>query len=228
MSSTFDLFSTAGQGSVVLSRISNKPVQPTYDTSNTSGFEFGAICVALDGEMECGDAWCIAKSADQAAILVADGLGHGPLAARASGDAVQCFKKEPFGAPAALMKNLHGALAGGRGAAAACALLQVSASKAIYAGVGNISGHLLSGQRPRGMVSHNGTLGVQLLRCQQFEYDWQPGGRVVMHSDGLSARWSVDSYPGLHMKHPAIIAGALYRDFVRRRDDATIVVGCHR
>jgi hypothetical protein len=78
------------------------------------------------------------------------------------------------------------------------------------------------------MVSHNGTLGVQLLRTQQFEYDWQPGSRIVMHSDGLSGRWSIDSYPGLNLKHPAVIAGVLYRDFVRRRDDATIVVGCQR
>jgi anti-sigma regulatory factor (Ser/Thr protein kinase) len=227
MSSTFDIFSATGQGCVVLSRILNKHAQPAHHT-RAPDFEFGAICVAVRGEVECGDAWCIATKADEVAILVADGLGHGPLAARASGDAVKCFKREPLGAPSALMQNLHGALAGGRGAAAACAVLQVSTSKAIYAGVGNISGHLITGERSRGMVSHNGTLGVQLLRSQQFEYDWRPGSRVVMHSDGLSGRWSVDSYPGLTMKHPAIIAGALYRDFVRRRDDATIVVGCHR
>jgi len=228
MSSTFDIFSITGQGSVVLSRISNKPVRPSFKSSSSPGFEFGAICVAISGEVDCGDAWCIGNSGDAVAILVADGLGHGPLAARASSDAVRCFKKNPLEAPAAMMKDLHGALAGGRGAAAACALLRVSASKAIYAGVGNISGHLLSGEHSRGMVSHNGTLGVQLLRSQQFEYDWQPGSRIVMHSDGVSGRWSIGSYPGLHMKHPAIIAGALYRDFVRRRDDATIVVGCHR
>jgi len=228
MSATFDIFSAAGQGSVVLSRILNKQAQPSHHSSSTPDFVFGAICVAVAGEVECGDAWCIATSADEAAILVADGLGHGPLAARASGEAVRCFKKGPLGAPSLLMQNLHGALAGGRGAAAACAVLQASASKVIYAGVGNISGHLYTGERSRGMVSHNGTLGVQLLRSQQFEYDWTAGSRMVLHSDGLSGRWSVDSYPGLNRKHPAIIAGALYRDFVRRRDDATIVVGCHR
>ena len=228
MSSTFDIFSIAEQGSVVLSRIANKPTSGVFNAANSVEFEFGAICVALEGEFECGDAWSIAECEDGVAILVADGLGHGTLAARASGDAVRCFQRKPWESPLVIMQSLHGALNGGRGAAAACALLDFSKSKATYAGVGNISGHLISGERSRGMVSHNGTLGVQLLRTQQFEYDWQQGSRIVMHSDGVSGRWSIDTYPGLNLRHPAVIAGVLYRDFVRRRDDATIVVGCQR
>jgi anti-sigma regulatory factor (Ser/Thr protein kinase) len=228
MSSLFDIFSIAEQGSVLLSRISNKPVPAWQNAANTMRFEFGAICVAVAGEIECGDAWSIAEREDGVAILVADGLGHGAPAARASGEAVRCFRQKPWEAPSTAMQNLHAALGGSRGAAAACTLLEFSKAKLTYAGVGNISGHLFTGGRSRGMVSHNGTLGVQLLRTQQFEYDWQVGSRVVMHSDGLSARWSIDSYPGLHSKHPAIIAGVLYRDFVRRRDDATVVVGCQR
>jgi anti-sigma regulatory factor (Ser/Thr protein kinase) len=228
MSSTFDIFSSVGQGSAVLSRISDKPTSSLPGPASVTGFEFGAICVALAGELECGDAWSIAESAASVAILVADGLGHGSAAARASGDAVKCFQRKPWEAPTVTMQTLHGALCGSRGAAAACASLDFSKSKVVYAGVGNISGHLLSGGRSRGMVSHNGTLGVQLLRAQQFEYDWQPNSRIVMHSDGLSGRWNIDNYPGLNSRHPAIIAGVLYRDFVRRRDDATIVVGCQR
>ena len=228
LSSTFDIFSTLGQGSVLLSRLSSKPASAVPNAANREDFEFGAICLAVEGEIECGDAWSIAEDHGRVAILVADGLGHGPLAARASGAAVGCFQAEPWAAPSTMMQSLHGALSGSRGAAAACTLLEFSKSKATYAGVGNISGHLLTGGRSRGMVSHNGTLGVQLLRTQQFEYDWETGSRIVMHSDGLSGRWSIDSYPGLNLKHPAVIAGVLYRDFVRRRDDATIVVGCQR
>ena len=45
-----------------------------------------------------------------------------------------------------------------------------------------------------------------------------------MHSDGLTGRWSLGDYPGLLRRHPAVIAGVLYRDSLRGRDDATIVV----
>jgi hypothetical protein len=34
----------------------------------------------------------------------------------------------------------------------------------------------------------------------------------------------LDRYPGLFAKHPSLIAGVLYRDFNRGRDDVTVLV----
>jgi hypothetical protein len=45
-----------------------------------------------------------------------------------------------------------------------------------------------------------------------------------MHSDGIATHWDLGSYPGLARRHPALVAGVLYRDHARRRDDATVVV----
>ena len=53
---------------------------------------------------------------------------------------------------------------------------------------------------------------------------WPVGARLVMYSDGISARWRADAYPGLMRAHPALMAGVIFRDFARKRDDATIVV----
>ncbi len=47
----------------------------------------------------------------------------------------------------------------------------------------------------QGLVSHNGTLGLQVRRIQQFEYAAQPASLLILHSDGLSARWDLDDYP---------------------------------
>ena len=46
---------------------------------------------------------------------------------------------------------------------------------------------------------------------------------LVMHSDGVSARWSLERYPGLAVRDPSLVAGVLYRDFCRGSDDATVV-----
>ena len=46
-----------------------------------------------------------------------------------------------------------------------------------------------------------------------------------MASDGLATRWDLERYPGLLAHHPAVVAGVLYRDFGRARDDVTVVVG---
>jgi hypothetical protein len=45
-----------------------------------------------------------------------------------------------------------------------------------------------------------------------------------MHSDGLGSQWRIDRYPGLSLRHPAMVAGVLYRDFTRGRDDVTVAV----
>ena len=45
-----------------------------------------------------------------------------------------------------------------------------------------------------------------------------------MHSDGLQTHWGLERYPGILRHDPAILAGALYRDFNRGRDDVTVIV----
>jgi anti-sigma regulatory factor (Ser/Thr protein kinase) len=225
MSTLFDAYSFVDRGSVVVSRVSQTPrpgAAKLHAQEKTP--EFGAICIALEGEIECGDIWRVAHRGGDSALMVADGLGHGPLAASAARAAAAAFAERPFDAPAECMQRLHGALAGGRGAAAACAVLSAEKAQLTYSGVGNISGTVIGGERSKGMVSHNGILGVQLLRKQQFDYDYNPANRVIMHSDGLSARWSLGDYPGLAAHHAAVIAAVLYRDHARARDDVTVVV----
>jgi hypothetical protein len=228
LSTTFDLFSIPDKGTVVLSRTAGKVRAPADRQASAPGFELGAICLAVAGEIECGDTWRAADNGTTISILVADGLGHGPIAAVAANAAATAFESNPFEPPVGAMTVLHRALSGTRGAAAACAHLHIADRKINFAGVGNIYGAIVTDERSRGMVSHNGTLGLQLLRTQQFEYAWPAGSHVVMHSDGLSARWSAQDYPGLLSRHPAIIAGVLFRDFGRGRDDATVVVAAHR
>ena len=225
MSSMFDVYSVIDQGTAVVSRV-HQPASSTVLGSESCEKtpEFGAICLAVAGEIECGDIWRVAQRGQTTAVLVADGLGHGPLAANASRAAAATFMERPFDPPSECMQRLHNSLAGTRGAAAACAVFDPETAKVLYSGVGNISGTSVYGDRSKGMVSHNGILGVQLPRKQQFEYDCTLGSRIVMHSDGMSARWSISDYPGLFTHHAAVIAAVLYRDHGRMRDDVTVVV----
>ena len=158
------------------------------------------------------------------AMMVVDGLGHGPLAATAARAAAAAFFKRPFDSPSESMQHFHHALSGGRGAAAACALLDARNPRLPIRASAISLDRSFRREKSRGMVSHNGILGVQLLRKQQFEYDYSPGDRIVMHSDGMSARWSIGDYPGLFARHAAVIAGVLYRDHARARDDVTVLV----
>jgi Stage II sporulation protein E (SpoIIE) len=94
-----------------------------------------------------------------------------------------------------------------------------------YAGLGNVAGTiLLPGGGRHHLVSTNGTAGHQARRIQEFQYPLPAGSIVVVHSDGLNSLWDLAPYPGVWSRHRSVIAGVLFRDFSRRRDDVTVVV----
>jgi anti-sigma regulatory factor (Ser/Thr protein kinase) len=218
----FDLYSVVAEGTVVLARFGAQ-TRPAAASPARSPIRFGAVSIPVAGETECGDSWRVATHEGSTAVLVVDGLGHGIFAAQAAQSAAAAFEGAPFEEPGAVMERMHRATAGSRGAAAACARVATD-GQVNYAGVGNISGHLVSMERSHGMVSHGGTLGLKVPRMQQFEYRRAPNSLLIMHSDGISARWDLKSKPGLLQRHPAIIAALLYRDHSRERDDSTVVV----
>lgn len=224
LSAVFDVYSRAGAGTVVLSRVAARGRTP----GKAPHLELGTISVAVRGEFECGDAWCIACQDGRHALLVVDGLGHGTLAAAAATVAVTAFGERPFEEPEAAMRELHRQLNGTRGAAGACAILDPEKSQLRYAGVGNICGVIAVAGAQRGLLSHNGTLGAVMRRVHQLDCPWSAGSVLIMHSDGLSSRWSLAAYADLATHHAAVIAAVIYRDLSRPRDDATVLVASRR
>ncbi len=204
--------------------------------SNPAEMSVGAVCLPVHGEAACGDAWGIKRGGDTTLFLLADGLGHGPDAAAAANLAVTVFTESVSLRPAELLHLIHAALRGTRGAAvlvvqvagvpelADATEAKVGGDVVRYAGVGNLSGAIVAAGASRSMVSHYGTAGVEARWIQEFTLPWPQGGLLVMHSDGVATRWSLDDYPGLARHHPALIAGVLYRDHQRQHDDSTVVV----
>jgi hypothetical protein len=104
------------------------------------------------------------------------------------------------------------------------AALRADSGEITYCGVGNISGTVLTDGTSRKTVSLAGTLGHALAKTREFSYPMPPGAVFIMHSDGLLTSWNLDGYQGLLARHPSLIAGVMYRDFLRGRDDATVLV----
>lgn len=232
LSDEFDIYSQVQSGTVAVCRVSSQNEANKFDrlhsTARNHDIEsevvWGAISLPVQYETACGDTWRIYCDGGRLAVLVADGLGHGPLAAEAADKMAETFESNPQLGTGGMLQSGHRALSGTRGAAVAIACLDARDQTWKYAGVGNISGTLCSGIQTRGLCSHNGTIGVQLRKVQEFDYARLDHELLIMHSDGLKTRWMFDAYPGLTMRHPAVIAGVLYRDFERGRDDLTIVV----
>jgi len=221
LASSFEVYSQAGAGTALLAQLRQ---QPPPDRLPGARFEMGGVCLPKPGEQVSGDAWAAAPHPDRCFVLVADGLGHGPDAAAAAGQAVRAFENNLTLPPARLLEAIHLALRPTRGAAVAVAEIE-SGRQVKFAGIGNISGSIVAADNSvRHMVSHNGIAGHEARKFQEFTYPWSQGALLVLHSDGLNTRWRLESYPGLLARQPGLIAGVLYRDFDRKTDDVTVVV----
>ena len=221
LSKQSDIYTLPGKGTAILARWWPLP----NGWHPVKGFRLGALNVSMAGEEVCGDAWGFTRTGDDLVILVADGLGHGTEARLASAEAVRQLYLAPELPPKALLIRVHEALRSTRGAAVAIARIDCLRNKLTYAGVGNISARIYAGSQSRqNLVSLSGIAGHQCDRVQEFNYAWPEDGLLLLHSDGLSTSTGLESYPGLAARDPALIAGVLYRDFSRGRDDATVVV----
>ena len=156
--------------------------------------------------------------------MVVDGLGHGILASEAAREAERVLLESKENSPQNIVEDVHRALKKTRGAAAGIARVDTTRGVLVFAGVGNISASVIGPGTSRSLASHNGTLGHQMQRVQEFTCPWNPDSVLVMHSDGLNTRWDLSRYPGLLGKHPSVIAAVLHRDFFRGRDDVTVLV----
>jgi serine phosphatase RsbU (regulator of sigma subunit) len=214
----FDVYSQPQRGTALRLVFWARPI-PLPD-----GLDVGAVSVAKTGEMVNGDDWVVVSDGHRATVLIADGLGHGPDAARASRAATLVLSEHPTALPETLISACHDALAPTRGAAVAVARLDPGAGTGALAGVGNIAGRVHSGSAQRNLVSHNGTVGHNIRRIQEFAFPFPAGSILVMHSDGMNTHWNLADYPGLTARTAGLIAGVLYRDHDRGRDDVTVVV----
>lgn len=215
---------TQPSGTAIAARVYRELGDP-----NHLPLEIGAVSVSKPGEDICGDGWSWRMRPDRLAVVVADGLGHGLGAHDAARQAVACFNDDAEAAPRDTLERVHGALRPTRGAAVAVLAVDIERGVARYSGLGNIAAAVVRADGSRqNFVSQNGIAGHAASRLQEFSYPVPPQSVIVLHSDGLGTQWSLASYNGLATRHPSLIAGVLYRDFSRRRDDVTVVVASDR
>ncbi|HEX5407226.1 MAG TPA: ATP-binding SpoIIE family protein phosphatase [Pseudonocardiaceae bacterium] len=184
------------------------------------------ITRVIRGEEECGDAYGVRRGDGRLSLMMCDGSGHGPLAASAAQAAVRVFCAQDTAAtPDDVVGMIHAALRGSRGGAVAVADIDVRAGRIRFAGLGNIAAAILGPGSKHGMISVPGVAGHQARTIRAYEYDLPADAVVVLHSDGLTERWTTVVDHDLLAGTPVLIAATLLRDAGTRSDDACVLVG---
>ncbi|MGJ7506521.1 ATP-binding protein [Variovorax sp. GT1P44] len=224
LANDFDIHTEMPHGTVCLARVRKQAGAGATASADRPAFDVGAICVPVAGEVACGDAWGVALDGTDATALVADGLGHGPEAAKPSQLAVAAFAEEPRRDLRGLVEKIHLELKTTRGAAVCLTRVHGADDTLRCAGAGNVAVRVVSGVFDRSMATQHGTAGVQIRKPEETSMALPPHALVILHSDGLATRWDTQHILPVLGRDPALVAAILMRHYSRKRDDATVLV----
>ncbi|MFI8951648.1 SpoIIE family protein phosphatase [Streptomyces sp. NPDC053750] len=225
----FDLHSVPGRGTVVVARVGAVPGVRAAERGPAARVRAGAVNVPFGGAEYSGDAWAWVRSGDRVTLMLADGLGHGPEASRASTAAVEALRGAAHLTPAEVLRRLDTALTGTRGAAVAVAQVDPGAGSLRFAGIGNVGARLCEGGTWRHLVSRPGIVGTHRpATLREQEAVWADDRVLVLHSDGLPSRWTPTSDTCRATTDPAVTAAVTVRDASSParpvRDDTAVAV----
>ncbi len=171
-----------------------------------------------------GDAYLIKEYDDGVLVCLVDGLGSGPPAAEASQVAVDWVAAHHQVPLPHMLVGCHDALRDTRGAAMALMRINTTARELAFLGVGNVEFHAWS-VRPMRPISYSGIVGSRLPSLHEFRFVYTPGDLIVLHTDGISRRFALDSVvEQMGPASPQGLAEAIAAGYAKRTDDATLIV----
>ena len=174
---------------------------------------------ALPGETECGDQVAIVSYETRHLVAVADGLGHGPLAAVAAREAVEFISAHCDDDLVELLTACDRQLAGTRGAAVSVVRIDAQAATLEYAGVGNVE-LLALARNPIRPANNPGIIGARPRKVVSYRYTVAADDFILLLTDGISSRLDLNAYRDHDV---ASAAASILSEHGKCQDDATCV-----
>lgn len=224
LSNDFQIYSMKNWGCVQYVRICEKPELQLPPLKN--GLNYTTIAVNYPGEKLCGDGYYIKQTTKGFQIFVGDGLGHGESANEAVEAAIKAFRQTIETQPSEILRDIHSKVKKTRGLVATIASVDYKSETWSICGIGNINTRIYNGLENKTYTPYNGIIGHNIPRTlNNTVVPYKRHQIIIMHSDGLRTKWSLNDLTSIFKQSPAIIASALYKENIRGTDDATILVG---
>jgi anti-sigma regulatory factor (Ser/Thr protein kinase) len=225
LSDHFELYSQKDWGTVALCRI--YPVSSAQPDLKRLSLTVRALVVAKPGEVASGDGYYNYVAPDGSfRLLVADGLGHGIDANLAVREAVTVFRDQKTDSPVEILRNVHALIRKTRGVVAAVVIVDPVRKIWKYCGIGNIATRFSGVHQSKSYLSYNGIVGHNIpTTMNDQELSQQDYQQITLCSDGIRSKWEHARLPDINRQDLIIQAAALYKDFGRRTDDMSIIIG---
>lgn len=177
----------------------------------------------IDGESSNGDDGWFARHGGRLVLSLADGLGHGSEARRASTAAIDVARGSASG-PTELCAEAAVAAKGTRGAVLAVADIDEPSRTVSVAGGGNIMVHLIGPRGTTAMSTPSLVVGVNAATFRTETRELAAHDTVVLFTDGVSARARLDIRDPVMHGHSLVVAAHLIAAFGRSTDDVMVIV----
>lgn len=223
LSNLFQVYSLPKWGTVCYAVVTSQE-RSGKPAGNALGIR--SLIVPKPSETLCGDGFMVKKIGKLAMVLFADGLGHGEQAWNAVQKLKEFFNQCMEVEPVEILKSAHAAIRKTRGVVATVGVLDTAERRWKICGIGNIITRLYDGMMFKHYMSYNGIVGLNIPNSmKETIVEAEKNQTLIMCSDGLRSRWELNRYPSIFKYDNMLLAAALYKDYNRRNDDSSILVG---
>jgi len=215
-----ELSSNRDVGTRILCRRWLKP--PAEIARETRRWEFGAATRARGFDKFNGDAYLVRVWRDKLLVALIDGLGHGEaaeLSASAAQASVNTLPELPL---AKIFENASRACKSTRGVVMTVVRFD-SPSQLSFAGVGNVEARAITPSESVHFRVLRGIVGAGDPHASVKQLAWDPAGLLVMHTDGLTAKWHWSSFKGLLREPCQSVARRFLYELGSTDDDSTVL-----
>lgn len=197
----------------------------TGDQPKATAYKHAALRVRhYPGQQVCGDVGAWWQSGQRRVLCIADGLGHGPEAARAAYRAIEYVGNHLDDSVPVLLAGCDVALRDTRGAAVG--IVTMEGGRLTYGGVGNTRGMRVGVGTCR-FSSDAGIVGAGSCRILVEATAVEVGDLVILFTDGVSERLSVPASTTLGQVNTGDLADQLLARWATGQDDAAVLVYQH-
>ncbi len=176
------------------------------------------------GETECGDVGRWWLGASRMVLALADGLGHGPLAAQAAHAAMASIESNLELSCEQIFAHCDQALQNTRGVALAVAIIERATGRMTIGAVGNIRTLLITVTGRKRFSSARGIVGAGYADLLPVTVDLIPGEVLVLFSDGFDELIPLDP----QCRSEQELANVTLRQWARHDDDASVLMYRHQ
>lgn len=219
LSSEVDFDVRVGEGTQVRARL--------FDRATPRRREVGIYGRPHEEETVSGDHARVHRTGDTLVVSVSDGLGHGPLAREASVAAMQVFDERADGAPSHILEACHQALGATRGVVMAVCRVVEDTGTLETASAGNIDVQICGVRSVRRFGGSSVVVGGRRgppIKVRTDRVPFANGELLVVTTDGISSKLSIDDDVALVRSHPIVVAQRIMERFARANDDALVLV----